>query len=88
MPVGSYPVGANGLYDMAGNVWEWTSSLYKSYPYKADDGREDLIASGMRTLRGGSGDGYVDGVRCAARIFNSPDSWYSSVGFRVVSPGF
>jgi len=55
-PVGSYPDGASpyGVQDMAGNVWEWTGSVYKPYPYKADGGREQGESAEDRILRGGS----------------------------------
>ncbi|MGH7461915.1 MAG: SUMF1/EgtB/PvdO family nonheme iron enzyme [Longimicrobiales bacterium] len=40
-----------GLLDMAGSLLEWTSSLLRPYPYRADDGREDLAAGGERAVR-------------------------------------
>ena len=53
--VGSRPSGASpfGALDMAGSLAEWTRSLKQAYPYRADDGRESLNASGQRTTRGG-----------------------------------
>ncbi len=54
-PVGSHPKGATpeGVFDLAGNETEWTSSLFKPYPYDATDGREDPNAPGERVTRGG-----------------------------------
>ncbi|GMV33096.1 MAG: hypothetical protein AMXMBFR60_09250 [Chloroflexota bacterium] len=81
---GSYPTGASiyGALDMAGNVWEWVSSLYQPYPYDANDGREDLSASGSRALRGGSWSINDNYVRSADRDGNDPANSSSHVGFR------
>jgi formylglycine-generating enzyme required for sulfatase activity len=85
--VGTYKPNALGLYDMAGNVWEWTSSLYLPYPYVVYDGREAEMASGKRVLRGGS---WRDGplaLRTANRDAGiDPDFPLDNVGFRCARP--
>jgi formylglycine-generating enzyme required for sulfatase activity len=74
---------------MVGNVWEWTRSLNKSYPYDPADDREDLGKHGIRVLRGGAFYGDAGRVRCAARAPLVADSRRDDVGFRVVvAPGF
>ena len=54
-PVGRRPAGATpeGVHDLSGNLAEWTSTLYRPYPYRADDGRENADADGERVTRGG-----------------------------------
>lgn len=85
-PVGQYsPAGDSplGVADMAGNVWEWCQGFLKPYPYKADDGREDLEASGRRVLRGGSWIGSRHKARSAVRRELSSGRWLDFIGFRV-----
>lgn len=88
-PVGIFSNGGSpyGCLDMAGNVWEWTRSLYKVYPYNPVDGREELGASDDegRVVRGGSFYNLDSNVRCAARVRYDPGSWIRYYGFRVVA---
>lgn len=89
-PVGAYsPQGDSpyGCADMSGNVWEWTHSLYKPYPYQVNDGREDVKTSSNRVLRGGSFNYNHGNARCAYRNDYPIDNLYLSIGwgFRVVA---
>ncbi|MCC6485221.1 MAG: formylglycine-generating enzyme family protein [Armatimonadetes bacterium] len=79
--VGSYLGGTSpvGCVDMAGNVWEWTSSWYTSYPNAS---RAFDYTGQRRVLKGGSWYGMY-GTRCAARFFASPDAGENDVGFRI-----
>ena len=88
-PVGRYSPQGNSPYgcvDMTGNVWEWTRSLCRDYPYDSEDGREDLEAGDdvLRVLRGGAFGRPSQIVRCAYRDWFLPDfdNWLG--GFRVV----
>lgn len=76
-----------GAHDLAGNVWEWTSSLFRPYPYAAGDGREDLATAGTRVLRGGSWGNPASNARSANRNGNAPAEADDSMGFRLVLAG-
>jgi serine/threonine protein kinase len=83
-PVGSYEGGKSpyGIYDLAGNVWEWVSSLDRPYPYNANDGREDTGSAGKRIARGGAWH-YIGGnVNSYTRYVLDPSYYGLYVGFR------
>jgi serine/threonine-protein kinase len=90
-PVGSFPRGASpyGALDMAGNVWEWTSTLVRPYPYNANDGREVLQENpnvgGERVWRGGPWSDGVWWMRSALRYRSKDWYWYFNLGFRCAA---
>ena len=83
--VGSRPSGASwvGALDMSGNVFEWVNSIYKPYPYNANDGREDdSDTTSPRVYRSGIRS-YLDyGVTASIRFHMDPTERDWFLGFR------
>ncbi|MDX1485477.1 MAG: SUMF1/EgtB/PvdO family nonheme iron enzyme [Alphaproteobacteria bacterium] len=78
-----------GVLNMAGNVHEWVSSLYKPYPYRAEDGREDPAAPGERVTRGGAADTGAETLRTTWRgadVSRGPRAGHHNIGFRCARP--
>lgn len=82
--VGLYEPNAWGLHDMHGNVWEWTRSACRPYPYDEHDGRNVPGADGERVVRGGSWRDRPTRARSAVRLAYRPYQCVYNVGFRVV----
>jgi formylglycine-generating enzyme required for sulfatase activity len=86
--VGSFPAGATpdtGLLDLAGNIWEWTRSEYRPYPYDPADGREDASSPGQKpfTLRGGAWINRPIYLRATFRRGSPPELYNQFIGFRL-----
>jgi formylglycine-generating enzyme required for sulfatase activity len=87
--VGRYPSGASpyGAQDMAGNVWEWCSTIYhERYPYDPATWEDLNDRKSVRVLRGGAWYLYARVARAAFRVRLSPIVCGNFSGFRVARP--
>ena len=87
-PVGSFAPNGYGLYDMAGDVWEWVWDWYDRDYYSVSPGSDPRgpVSGSSRVGRGGSWNDYAFGCRAADRYDHEPAYSSSPIGFRVVRP--
>jgi formylglycine-generating enzyme required for sulfatase activity len=84
-PVGAFPPNGYGLYDMVGNVWEWTTGLFVEGDACCAPGSSDAIP--RRVIKGGShlcAPNYCLRYRPAARQGEAVDTSTSHIGFRCI----
>jgi formylglycine-generating enzyme len=89
-PVKSYPPNGFGLYEVAGNVWEWCADWFSADWHVEESSATRIDPQGpvdgtSRVMRGGSylcHESYCNRYRVAARTSNTPDSSTGNLGFR------
>lgn len=85
IPVGSYRPNPWGLYDMHGNVWEWTLSLYPNHSSAQANEDNEAKSSELRVVRGGSWYDRPKRATCSYRLGYAPYARVFNVGFRIVA---
>ena len=82
-PVGQKTVNSFGLYDMSGNVWEWTCSTYNKGYGGAEQECTKKSTDGPLSVRGGGWSNRPTGVRSAYRYWLDPAGRFTNTGFRL-----